>query len=57
MTQIVGRVPRGHVVRAEGKTKIIWVRIRKRKKRGLAQNKPFVTAGDGKHREFVPGSH
>ena len=55
MTQIVGRVPRGHVVRAEGKTKIIWVRIRKRKKRGLAQNKPFVTAGDGKHREFVPG--
>jgi len=55
MTQIVGRVPRGHVVRAEGKTKIIWVRIRKRKKRGLAQNKPFVTAGDGKHREFVTG--
>lgn len=50
-----GRVPRGCVVHTEGKTKIIWVRARNRKRGGFPQNKPFVTAGDGKFREFVPG--
>lgn len=56
MEHIVGRVPRGHVVHAEGKTKIIWVLAGADEViSGLAQNKPFVTAGDGKYREFVPG--
>lgn len=49
-----GKAPFAHVVHAEGKTKTIW-RALGEKKFGVAQNKPFVTAGDGKYREYVPG--
>lgn len=54
ITHSAGRAPKGCTVFAEGKTKYIWRKLGE-KKFGMAQNKPFVTAGDGKHREFVPG--
>lgn len=49
-----GMAPQGHLVHAVGKTKTIW-RKPGEKAFGIAQNKPFVTAGDGKYKEYVPG--
>lgn len=54
MANGIGKAPWGYMVHADGKTKTIW-RALGEKKFGIAQNKPFVTAGDGKHKEYVPG--
>ena len=51
---MLNRAPRNYVIHAEGKTKIIW-KIAGEEKWGVAWNKPFVTAGDGKYCEYIPG--
>lgn len=54
MANGIGKAPWGYMVHADGKTKTIW-RALGEKTFGIAQNKPFVTAGDGKYKEYVPG--
>lgn len=49
-----GKAPWGYMVHADGKTKTIW-RALGENTFGIAQNKSFVTAGDGKYKEYVPG--